>query len=157
MVEIIATCGVSTVLLTTVVVVVTVPAQQGKNKDQAVNADVGKKLLKFLNEANDQYLKACESNNIEYFAGYCTRSFCDRLVSIIYTDAEVPLYSQKAYSMIEWRIVDVAENGDMEIEKIVRFRDIRVNGARVKLSEDTREVWQIKQSPKGTFRVAGIL
>ena len=120
------------------------------HKDKSSNPN---DLFKFLDKADDAYMKALESKNLTYFQPYASLAVLRRLQNRM--KAEEPYFGLARYRKRTWSIVSVTQEL-YTIEKNLSHDNIKVTTTVIiPLGEDVHELWTVEQVG-GKFTVTDI-
>lgn len=104
-------------------------------------------LLNFLNEADEELIKAYETKRVNGFVEYASNSVLRYLTDKI-NSGESILFGTKTYRIRTWKII--SDKGDTYfVRKELRHRHVKLSkSVYVAIGEDLDEYWSIQKDGK---------
>lgn len=116
----------------------------GKNKATSKN-----KLQKFLDEADECYIKAFETRSISVLKKHFTLECCRKMSVWIVNEASSRFFGDEKFRTTTWTVLEETDSL-VTIQKECTYKNIKISMSRnMKVSDDYKEVWTVEITPDG--------
>lgn len=116
----------------------------GKNKATSKN-----KLQKFLDEADECYIKAFETRSIGVLKKHFTLECCRKMSVWIVNEASSRFFGDEKFRTTTWTVLEETDSL-VTIQKECTYKNIKISMSRnMKVSDDYKEVWTVEVTPDG--------
>lgn len=106
------------------------------------NDKINKKLIEFLNKADDAYMYGYSKSRIEFFADYMSAELCE-IIAEEMEQGEKKLFGPKEARSREWFLLE-SLNGKYKLKKILTHKRIKQGSVSLSLGSYVEETWSVK-------------
>lgn len=125
-----------------------------QSKVTVVNSKLDPRLLKFLEEADEAYMRSYKNSRLEIFADYATAELCELLYEEM-EQGEKKLFGTESSRKREWYLLK--EEGCLyTVKKILTHSKIKQKTVSITLGDCIEETWKVSSMNK-SFKVCDIL